>query len=462
MAFNVVLYSGFTKPDNSTRLPDTGDTFPCLVVEPCGVINPRISLANGVAWNPSKYNYAYIQEWRRYYWVNEWTFDSGRWYVELTVDTLTSFKDEILSREEYIVRSASEYDLSIIDQLYPAKAEYRVVNGEFRPFAYNTLRTGTFVLGVANGRSSSVGGVTYYCGSQDDMSSLFEFMYSSTDWLNGADIDDISDDLLKCLVEPAQFLSSLMWFPLSVDQVKSQYGGYVGAGWWQTDVNLNYAQGMVVLEGQFNRGSHPQQARGTYLNYQPYTVAKMYVPPFGSVEINLEKYPPNSTVKFQIQIDTVTGAGMLFIYPEGAPVGSGQQFFAQIGVSIAITSMQSDILGAITTVGTTVAHSSNIASAVFGTIGAVADAAKLVSPDVTVVGTNGNMSVYQNNASLTATYKMLVDEDLLHHGRPLFKKKKLGDLTGFTQVRDFDTNLPCTLPEQKIIKNYLEGGIFIE
>lgn len=462
MSFNVILYSNFYKPENSTRLPTGGDSFSCVIVEPCGVLNPRVSFNQGNAWNPSSYNYAYIPEWGRFYYVSEWTFTQGLWYVDLSVDPMASFKSAILSREEYVVRSEAEWDGDIIDQFYPAKTSYQISSSSFKPFPYNTLASGTYVLGVANGKASSKGGVTYYCGSQDDMSSLFEYMYSNTDWIGGANIDDISDDLLKCLIEPAQFLSSMMWFPLSVDQIKSPVSGYVGAGWWQTDNLLPYATGTVTLEGSFNRGSHPQSERGNYLNYQPYTELSLYVPAFGNVPLNTNKFPTGSKIKFSIQIDTVTGSGTLFIYKEGEPVGSGQQVQAQIGVPISLAVFTSDWLGALTSVGSAIGNATNIASAIFGTVGAVADASKMVSPDVSVIGSNGNMSVYQNNASITVTYKLLVDEDIGHTGRPLFKKKLLMELHGYTQVRDFDTNLPCTAVEQRMIKSFAEGGFYIE
>lgn len=462
MAFTVVLFSSFYKPDNSTRIPSGGDSFACNAVEPCGVVNPVISFAQGNGWNPSSYNYAQIPEWGRYYYINEWTFDKGRWFASMVSDPMTSFRGAILSREEYVIRSESEYDGDIIDQLYPAKSEFRVVSSQFKPFPYSSLSSGTFVLGVANGRSSSKGGITYYCGSQSDMSELFEFMYSSTDWLNGADIDDISNDLLKCLVEPAQFLSSMMWFPLSVDQIKTNVSAYVGAGWWQTDVLLPYVGGTVDLGGKFKRGTHPQAGRGNYLNYQPYTEFSVYIPPFGNISLNTFKFPVGKDIRFSIQIDTVTGVGTLFLYPDGEPVGSGQVFQAQIGVPIAITTFKSDLLGALTSIGSAVGNATNITSAIFGTVGAVGDAAKLISPDVSVVGSNGNMSVYANNASATAIYKTIADEDIGHHGRPLFKKRLLSSLRGYTQIRDFDTNLPCTLTEQQQIKAYAESGMYIE
>lgn len=461
MSFTCTLYS-FQKPINSTKLPGSGDNFPCTAVEPCSVVNPTVSLYNGPDWNPSGYNYAYISDFGRYYWINECTTDHGRWYISMTSDPLASFRSQILSRIEYVIRAESKYNLNIVDQYYPATSDYAFVSQGFRPFAANELSSGTFVLGIANGRDSSIGGITYYCGEQSELSQLFEFMYNTTDWLGGANIDDISNDLLKCLVNPGQYISSLMWFPLAKEEIMTPVSAYVGAGWWQTDILLSYTKGLATKHGRFKLVPHPQAERGTYLNRAPYTTINVYVPGFGTFPLNTDKIAAGDSFELDIQIDTVTGSGTLFIYPADQEIGSGQQFTAQIGVPIAVTSMNSDILGGATAIGSSIAKSDNIISGIFGAIGGIADAAKMMSPDVSVVGTNGNMSVFENNACVNIVYKKIADEDIGHFGRPLCERILLSDLHGFVMVKDFDPNLSCTEEEQRKVKTLVEGGFYIE
>lgn len=462
MSFSCVLFNQFSKPLNSTRLPAGGDSFPCEAVEPFSVINPRISFNQGNGWNPSLYNYCYLSELSRYYYVDNWTFEAGLWYVDLSVDPMTSWKSAILSRQEYVLRSASSYDTHIIDQIYPATTDYYITDVSFRPFAATELHEGSFVLGVANGRENSRGGVTYYCGNQNDMSGLFEFMFSSTDWINGPNIEEISQDLLKCLINPAQYLTSLMWFPVPKEMLTNGDMETVGAGWWQTDTTLNIATGSFSVSGELARERHPQFARGSYLDYAPYTRLKLYVPGFGMLDLNPEIYPSRGIIKLKIRVDSITGAGDLFVYPDGSQPGAGQQFAGQIGVPLSITSMKSDVLGALTTVTSGFSNGMGLIQSTIGAAGAVADAAKILSPDVSIAGNNGNMSVFANNATLTMICKKLVNEDNDHLGRPLCKKVLLSSLKGYAKVADFDTNLPCTKPEMEMIKSYVEGGFFIE
>lgn len=466
--FTVTLYS-FQKPNNSMRLPSGGGDFPAMAVEPCSVVNPTISFNQGVDWNPSGYNYAHISEFNRYYWITEWTFNAGIWYATMSVDPLASFKDEILSREEYVIRSASEWDLDIPDGKYPAQQDPTFVSQKASSvYSADTLADGTYVLGVANGYTSSVGGITYYCGTQDEMASVFEFMYANTDWFNGPSIDEISTDLQKCLFNPAQYLTSLMWFPFSMDDVSSSISRYVGAGWWELGVSLHTPVGKVEKEVRLGRPNHPQYSRGHYLNYAPYTTSRVYVPGFGSVDLNLDRYRTGSPIA-KIQVDVITGQGQLCIYPSDGDIGSGQVVNGQIGVPIALTSMMSDPIGAVSTITNGAAAGasggsilSSIVGGVLGAAGSVYSAAQELTPDVTVMGGNGNMSIFQNPITQTVLYKTLVEEDMIHFGRPLMKKRTLSSLSGFTQVEHFDTNLTATLTEQQQIKAYMESGVYIE
>lgn len=57
------------------------------------VINPEILIEHA---NPTGYNYAYIPEFNRYYFINEFTsVRNGLWRVRLAVDVLETYKTQI-------------------------------------------------------------------------------------------------------------------------------------------------------------------------------------------------------------------------------------------------------------------------------------------------------------------------------------------------------------------------------
>lgn len=57
------------------------------------VVNPEILIEHA---NPTGYNYAYIPEFNRYYFINEFTaVRNGLWRVRLAVDVLETYKAQI-------------------------------------------------------------------------------------------------------------------------------------------------------------------------------------------------------------------------------------------------------------------------------------------------------------------------------------------------------------------------------
>lgn len=57
------------------------------------VVNPEILIEHA---NPTGYNYAYIPEFNRYYFINEFTaVRNGLWRVRLAVDVLETYKTQI-------------------------------------------------------------------------------------------------------------------------------------------------------------------------------------------------------------------------------------------------------------------------------------------------------------------------------------------------------------------------------
>lgn len=57
------------------------------------VVNPEILIEHA---NPTGYNYAFIPEFNRYYFINEFTsVRNGLWRVRLAVDVLETYKSQI-------------------------------------------------------------------------------------------------------------------------------------------------------------------------------------------------------------------------------------------------------------------------------------------------------------------------------------------------------------------------------
>ena len=115
--FSIKLYK-FNKKVNSTATPlDNGRNFNCNIKTPSSLISPVIELE----YNPDnipKYNYAYIEAFERYYFINNIVFDRGLWILSLGVDLLASYKDDIINSRQYVIRSSSNKNEYLIDTFY--------------------------------------------------------------------------------------------------------------------------------------------------------------------------------------------------------------------------------------------------------------------------------------------------------------------------------------------------------
>ena len=92
MSFIVKFYN-FEKRNNSVKRPDDSIThtdYNCRVLNGTGILNPKIELDIGLTANPARFNYCYIPDFQRYYYVREWSFERGLWIPSCNVDVLAT------------------------------------------------------------------------------------------------------------------------------------------------------------------------------------------------------------------------------------------------------------------------------------------------------------------------------------------------------------------------------------
>lgn len=112
------------------------------------VINPEILIEHT---NPTGYNYAYIPEFNRYYFINEFTaVRNGLWRVRLAVDVLETYKTQIKQMASIIDKQQNKGN----SNLYLNDGSY-VIDSR----SYNTIlnfsggfnNVGEFILITAGG-----------------------------------------------------------------------------------------------------------------------------------------------------------------------------------------------------------------------------------------------------------------------------------------------------------------------
>lgn len=103
----IILYKNNSEPERFTKSLSGSLTLSGTLRGETNIINPEILIEGSPDDFPSDYNYAYIPEFERYYYINEVTaYRTNVTLLFIHVDVLMSFKDDILSNSAMVDKQA--------------------------------------------------------------------------------------------------------------------------------------------------------------------------------------------------------------------------------------------------------------------------------------------------------------------------------------------------------------------
>lgn len=464
------IFYQFAKRTNSTKRPSGGQEFGIDLKAPCNIIDPEIKIATQN--DPTGYNYCYIPTFSRYYWVKNWTYADGLWVASLTVDTLASYRDQIGYSTEYVVRSSAKYNGTISDGLYPATSEVRSVTSAFQGGFSETISGGFFVIGFIAKAANSIGAITYVVMTPGNAKKLSAKLLTDVSYLS-IDNAEISDSLTKVLFNPYQYIVSCNYFPFDVTELAAHLPlvSNVDVGWWSVDVPcwiLGADNNNLTKSVSVGIPKHPQAAsRGGYCNASPYTDYTIFLQPFGVIPLDASKLWGATTLSIQYVTDLFTGDSILRIFTNTNQLV--HETTAKLGVPIQLSNIAFDIpsgSGGLLQTGIAAAFGGLQAAFSGGSISDVGNgilnAAQATNADVASKGATGSTIAFDAIPYMVARFKILVDDNNEHHGRPLCKRVQLSTIPGFIMVDDPDIALNATAAEIDSVKSYLKNGFFYE
>lgn len=463
----IVYFHTFSKTPASTARP-TGDgvQFEVTIREACSVTTPRLSLSS--VWDPATYNYCWIPQWDRYYWVDEWTYAGGLWWCSLRVDVLASLRDTIRASSQYVTRAAAEWDNEIVDSFSVPRADpVKSISAPSRyvgsynadGFLASHPAQGYYIVGVINADENQVGGTTYYAFTAAQFRHFTAYLFSDiSDWID-TDGLGISQELLKCLFNPMQFITSCFWVPCNVTgtDITAISLGYFAVFDMPCKRLNNYVAGASAF---FNLPQHPQKGRGLWLGCAPYTSYRIEFPVIGTIALPGEKLLNTTEVQLALYTDLTNGMCNIQVVDTGTGYLLHQaQMMLGVPISLANTGIRvPEILGGARNIAE--GYNSGSISAAFDGVGNILGS---ISPNVSTLNANGNMAVMGFDPVLQTDFIMVSDDDLADMGRPLCKVRQLSSLPGY--VRCGHAHLPAvyyTRSEIGEAEGLLEGGVFIE
>lgn len=490
---NLYLYKQFAKKENSTKVPSSGTLtlgLQGILKEPCSIMTPVIKIerlpADAI---PGDYTYARWVQADRYYFIEDWVWVDGLWEVHMKEDVLATFKTEIGNSTEYVLRTDSTTDFNgeITDTTYPATTDVETETVVYNNVFTSDLTVGCYIVGIiSGGDTQAVGAISYFLMTSSQFGALKEKLFSDDNLEIMGIIDaggqtivqDLSQEVLKTLYNPYQYIVSCMWFPFPENLITNKTSvSAIKIGWWEYNLSgyRLYAQTVEVAEQRMQFTLHPQaNTRGSYLNYAPYSKRSL-VGRFGIVALDSFNYLPGDTIDVAYTIDLVTGQCRTNI---GRMRNNAYDLMTErhflLGVPIQIAQVGTDYLGtavsAINTIPQIMGGAiSGLASGKGAIMGAIAGGASGVyntiqsaMPQVETSGSNGSFLSAGYQTHVVSQFFKIVDEDIAHRGRPLCELRQLNTLTGFILCAEGEIDISCYDNERKEIVKYLTDGFFWE
>ena len=497
MSIKANFYSYRKTIDSTARPSGSGTEFDIVLKDAVTITAPVIELSRAAI----DYNYCYIPAFGRYYFVQSATILTND-IIEysLSEDVLATWRSSIFAASCYVLRSASDYNLKLVDDTWTHTTDFsESVNTTQLP-GYD--QNGCYILTVVNNEDSQTANPasTMYACTLPNMVAIMSALFDISNYPN-------IDDVTKTYFNPQQYITSCKWYPFSKDTITSGSFKALKWGWYDTSGSaINLAGGYLVTD--YGRDMTFSFTLGSYNDWtdrvNDWTRYSLYIPGFGTNEIDAAY--SGQTLTGKISVDWNTGAATCVLTTgsnEIVAVLSGSYgcdvAINQISTANDLSTSKEGLISKGIETGVAFAARARKsgagkgvisflkASALVNPIGlasgafqretqnvmdsgrdiaeAAADAATatVLQPTVTSKGADGA------RYTIIANHNIILYRRKYAHYNPAVSKlggvcnqvKKLGDLSGYTQVANGLIEMSGTVEERNAITSLLEGGFII-
>lgn len=470
----IIEFYNLAKKDNSTLQPNRADAtqFSCSIKTPSSIQAPTVELDVGYV---PVWNYAYIPDFERYYFITGTSYNRGVWEISLSVDVLASFKTDIGSTSMYVKRASAEKTGTLIDNFYPVTNASTKDTKTFK--SLSTFSGGAFIVNVANGNNNT--GTSSYVMSNTGFGQFLDSIM-----VNGNNQTSVWNSVVQSIdisiYDPIRYISSVYWFPDSYSTYASgnaitqlYLGNFIAS---TTCYAVTQSLATLTRSYTITLPKHPQaSARGSYCNMAPFTEYTLNLGPFGAINLDGPAVANASSITVNVYQDVNTGLGRAMIYTAGG--NELANIACQWGVPLKIFSGGSATLGAV--VQTAGAMTSLIGGALMSasgmgeglTLGSVikdltsgiGGVESIAKGTISSTGTMGAAVDHLMPWTLETKFYTIADDDNANNGRPLCAVRTPSNLTGYIKVqKGLVTSSAATRVELDSINAYMEGGFYYE
>lgn len=446
----IELWKNFSKRKNSTKIPARpGETLEVALKDATSIENPTFILSG------NEFEYNYVKALGHYYFISD--LRSVRHNVieiDCKQDVLATYKNEILVTNAYVLRSASDFNGEVVDNLYPVVANVTYIETLIENFF--PVTPGTYVLGVVGIGENTLkqGSVTYYGMSKTMLQTMCSYLFSTDVWQRMKnDYENPLDNIVSCY-----------WIPFDLSSESTEI---IKFGRFELEGCTGYVLSNTVRQ-KFTDVSIPKHplasTKGVYLNQEPFTRYYAVSTAFGTIPINSMLLINSDSLTIGFSIDVITGQGMLDI---GTSEVDMIKAITQFGIPVSLSQNSISIGSMIGTIGNLAytagsAITGNIPGAISGSLSAIGSSLSALQGINQTSGANGSFIGARDDLTFIAQFNDITDEDNEHHGRPLCKVKTLSSLNGYTLCSDASVNLSGFSGDKDEVNAYLNSGFYIE
>lgn len=470
-----VQFTRFYKKENSTARPASYTvSYNCILKSDSGMMNPVIKLDLGQSVNPTQYNYAYIPDYDRWYFVRDWVWSDRLWNAQLSEDVLASWALTIKASSQYVTRAAAAWNISIRDDLYPIRAAWSRNHNVASPASdwTDSLSGGSYVVGMIGG-SGDTGAISYYVMTPGTFQSFCQYLFNTDIFdSDGEILKDITESTWKSLFNPFQYVVSAMWYPFEFTGAVPV--STVTFGWYKVGCSCRVITGdSTKVAGPYNieiskHGRYTSGKGFNYLNMSPFAEYTLHCMPWGDIQIDPGDIIGATNLLVRPEIDMITGQGLLYIYAGSAAGKEIACIPAQVGVPVKIAQQNSNLLGAAAgavsgaaTVATSL-MTGNIVGTAIGVASSIGDAISGTIPKASSAGAQGSTVGLSDAVYLDCKFWGVAEESPATLGYPLMAVKTLSALPGYIKCENAAISTAGTLEENREIIRYLNNGCYIE
>lgn len=445
----IVLYH-FSKRKNSTKRPTgQGTEVPCLLKSATTFQNPMFILQKPMN-DMLQFNYA---KWAdHYYFIDSTTsINAGQTEISCTEDVLATYKNEISNYTCFIERSSNQNTFAN-DTMYIPTNDWVLStrNVSHKEKIMTSTYSQQYIIRVV----SRTGVASYYING-DQLNDLLDYMYTESNFT-----DVITDAITKLMFDPFKYIVDLKWIPFVDSAFNNSNNEAIQLGFWDSGVAAKRIDEDTVVNFSYSFAfDNPLYDITDFRYYSPSFSNYFIKLPFIGV-VALNPYKIDESVNALYQFDATSGLCNVFLQSKRVVFASYQfQLSVPVQIGYASTNIAQLTTSAVSLVGAGL--QGNIAQGISSGIEA---GRSITAPEVSMLGTIGNISNILNNQILEFnSYACTsINPDDASEGYVDGTVRSISDLSGYIKCRNASIEISGFTGDQEAVNNYLNSGFYYE